>query len=71
MDMPHFGKLELVDNRGENFRDGEGSFVFKSKFGVGNRVFEISGFKSNFVSFSKRGEISAGVGGHDLAGEGF
>ena len=69
MDMLCFGQSELVDNRGEDFCDGEEFFVFRSEFGVGDRAFEISGFEPDFVSFSKRGEVSVGTGGHDLVGE--
>jgi len=34
VDMPRFWKSELVDNGGEDFGDGEGTFAFWSKFWV-------------------------------------
>jgi len=66
VDTPHFWKLELIDDWGEDFSDGEGTFVFWSKFWVGNGMLEIPGFKPNFVSFVEGGKASTGMGGHDL-----
>ena len=44
MDFPCFGEVELECNGGENFDNHEGSFLFWSKFGVGDGVFEVPGF---------------------------
>ena len=53
--------MELIDNQGGGFGDGEGSFSFQSKLWVDYRPFEVSGFEPNF-------EGVLGMGGHDLTG---
>ena len=42
MDLPCFREAELICDGQEDFDDCEGSFMFQSKFGVGNGVFEVS-----------------------------
>ena len=32
MDLPHFGKVELICDRGEDLDDSEGSFMLGGKF---------------------------------------
>jgi len=39
VDMPCFRKSELVDDGGEDFGDGEGTFAFWGEFWVGDGVF--------------------------------
>ena len=34
VDLPHFGEVELVRDRGEDFDNCEGFFLFRSKLGV-------------------------------------
>jgi len=67
VDMPRFGELELVDDGGEDFGDGEGTFTFWGEFWVSDRAFQIPGFEPDLVSFAKGGEASTGAGGHDLS----
>ena len=49
MDLPCFGEAELVYDRGEDFDYCEGSLMFWSKFGAGDRVFKVSDFQPDFV----------------------
>ena len=44
IDLPHFGEVELVCDQRLNFDNCEGSFMFQGKFGVCDRLLEISGF---------------------------
>ena len=60
--------MELIDNQGKGFGDGEGSFSFQSKLWVDYRPFEVSGFEPNFVFKFEREEGVLGMGGHDLTG---
>jgi len=39
VDMPRFWKLELVDDWGEDFGDGEGAFALWGEFWVSNGAF--------------------------------
>jgi len=66
VDMPRFWESELIDDGGEDFSDGEGAFAFWSELWIGNGMFEVSGFKPNFVSFVEGSKASTGAGGHDL-----
>ena len=43
VDLPRFGESKLICDWGEDFDDCEGSFTFWSEFGIGNRLFEVSG----------------------------
>lgn len=67
MNMPQFKEMELIDDGRKNFHDGEWVFLLWGKFEISNEVFEISGFKPYFISFGKRGKITMGAKGHDLA----
>ena len=59
----------MIRDGGEDFDNREGSFTFGGELGVCDGAFEVSGFEPDFVSFSKGGESSVVVRGHDLAGE--
>jgi len=61
VDTPRFQESELVNDGGEDFGDGKGSFSFWGEFWVGDRSFVISGFKPDFVSLVEGGEASAGA----------
>ena len=39
VDTPRFRKSELVDDGGEDFSDGEGTFTFWGEFRISNRAF--------------------------------
>jgi len=39
VDTPRFWKSELIDDGGEGFGDGEGTFAFWGEFWVSNGVF--------------------------------
>jgi len=69
VDMSHFGKLELIDNRKGNFGDDEGFLMFRSEFGVGDGSFENYGLEPDFISFNERGEVLVDARGHDLGSE--
>ena len=44
MDLPCFGKVELVCDWRQDFDDCEGSFMFWSEFQVGDGVFQVPDF---------------------------
>jgi len=61
VDMPHFRKLVLIyihmyDGR-ENLCYGKGALMFQSELWVGNRAFDVSGLKPDFISLGKGGEV--------------
>ena len=69
MDLPRFGKSELVCDEGEDFDDREGSFTFWGKFWVCDGSLEVSSFQPDFVAFGEGGESSVVMQGHDMAGK--
>jgi len=61
VDMSCCWESELINNRGKDLCDSEGSFAFRSKFEIGDGVFKVPGFKPDFISFGEGGEIMMGV----------
>ena len=68
VDLPCFWQAELVNDWGQDFCDGEGSFLFRGELRVNYGSFEVSGFEPDFVSKFEWGEGSSSPSGHNLAG---
>ena len=68
VDLPCFRSVELINDWGYDFCNGEGSFSFGDELWVDYGVFEVSGFKPDFVSKFEWGERATGMGCHDLVG---
>ena len=44
VDFPYFSETKLINDRGKDLDNGEGSFLFQSEFGISDRSFEVPGF---------------------------